>query len=464
MTTAVRKISRRDFLRLAGAAAAGITLAACTPATPAAEPTQPQPDESQGPVRLVYQDWRTPWFPAMALEMLEKFHQQQPNIRVFYTPDPPRVEEPMLREMEAGTAPDVFAGCCSFFPTFAQQGHTLDLRPYVAADLDQATIKDWSEAQYRAFFTDDGRQYALPKYHGGLALFFNRDMFDEAGVDYPTEAWTHDDYREAMQKLTVRKGDKTTRWGSMIDVSWDRIQVHVNAWGGTFVDPQDHKKCRMAEKPSLEAHEWLRARMWDDRVMATSLDVEKMETRDAFINQKIAMVEDGSWALKDILNKAKFRIGVAIFPAGPVKRTTLATTDGWGIYARTQYPDAAWELLKFLTGQDYGRAMAKTSFLQPARASIVPDWVGYIREQYPEQAADVDLAAFADGHIKGYSVTTEAFTNMLDVTATARETWDRIFTLGQSPVSDLANLCSKIETMQQQSSGLPVNCNCGTAS
>jgi multiple sugar transport system substrate-binding protein len=449
-------ISRRDFLRLAGLTAAGTALAACGASGPTPTPV------SEGPVRLVYQDWRTPWFPAMAEEMLDQFHEQHPNIRVFYTPDPERVEEAMLREMEAGTAPDVFAGCCSFFPAWANAGHTLDLRPYVEADLPKEIIDDWSEAQYNAFFTADGAQFALPKYHGALALFYNKDMFDAVGVAYPDGSWNHDDYLEAMKKLTIRDGDRTTRWSSMFDVSWDRIQIHVNGWGGHLVNPDDPTKCEMAAEPSLEAHEWLRARLWDDRVMATSLDVEKMETRDAFVNQKVAMVEDGSWALKDILTNAEFRVGVAPFPAGPVQRATLATTDGFGIYARTQHPEAAWELMKFLISQDYGRAMAKAHFLQPARASIVPDWVRYIREEFPETAAEVDIAAFADGHIKGYSVTTETFANMVDVTDTARQTWDRIFTLGQAPVSEMAQLCQEIGTLQKGTSLLPAACDCET--
>ncbi|MGV2389937.1 MAG UNVERIFIED_CONTAM: hypothetical protein LVR29_21765 [Microcystis novacekii LVE1205-3] len=59
--------------------------------------------------------------------------------------------------------------------------------------------------------------------------------------------------------------------------------------------------------------EWLRARMWDDKVMATFLKWNNVSTRQAFINQKVAMVEDGSWALRDILVGANFRIGVAPF-------------------------------------------------------------------------------------------------------------------------------------------------------
>jgi multiple sugar transport system substrate-binding protein len=216
----------------------------------------------------------------------------------------------------------------------------------------------------------------------------------------------------------------------------------------------------MAESPALEAMEWLRARMWDDKLMATFLDVQNLETRQAFITQKVAMVEDGSWALKDILDGSNFRVGVAPMPSGPVSEATLATTDGFGIYANTKHPNEAWEFLKFLISKDYGRAMAKAHFLQPARSSLVPDWVNYIREEYPEKAEEVDIAAFADGQIKGYSVTAETFSNMVGVGTIAEAAWDQIFTLGKAPVTDMKEVCQKIEAIQNNTGLLSSSCGC----
>jgi multiple sugar transport system substrate-binding protein len=356
----------------------------------------------------------------------------------------------MMADFQAGTAADLFQGCCVHFPTWAQEGYALDLRPYVERDLDQATIDDWNPAQYQAFFLSNGYQYGLPKYHGGLALYYNKDLFDKYGVDYPDGSWDHDDYTGAMRRLTHdRNGDgQIDLWGSMLDISWDRIQIHVNGWGGHLVDPDDPTRCRMAEPEAMAALEWIRARMWDDRVMATPLDVQNMSTRQAFTSGQVAMVEDGSWALKDILTGASFRIGIAPFPAGPERRVTLATTDGFGVYAHTDHPDEAWELLKFLISKEYGRAMAQAHFLQPARASLVEDWIGYIRQEFPEQTKDVNLAAFADGHIKGYSVTSEIFADMAAAKQVAYAAWDQIFVLGTAPVESLHDACREIEAVQ----------------
>lgn len=440
------RLSRRSFLHFAGITAAGAALQACASIGAAPTPT------SRQPTQLVYQDWSTEWFPPMAREMLGRFHQLYPYIRVFYVPDPADVEESLLADMKAGTAPDVFAACCSFYPIMAQEGLTLDLRPYVEKDLEESTIEDWDPAQYRSFFTRDGRQYGLPKYHGALALYYNKDLFDHYQVDYPDGSWTYQDYLQAMKSLTHdQNGDgEIDLWGSMVDISWERIQVYVNSWGGHFVDLENPTISKMAEPEALAAMEWLRARMWDDRVMASFLDVNNMGTRQAFVAKRVAMVEDGSWALKDILSEADFRVGVAPFPAGPVKRVTLATTDGYGIYNSTRYPDESWELLKYLIGKDYGRAMARANFLQPARASLLEDWANYIRAEFPEQTKGLDIAAFADGHLKGYSVTAEIFPNMADAKRLAYAAWDQIFTLGDAPVDIFIDTSNQIQNMQQE--------------
>jgi multiple sugar transport system substrate-binding protein len=136
-----------------------------------------------------------------------------------------------------------------------------------------------------------------------------------------------------------------------------------------------------------------------------------------------------------------------------VRRVTLATTDGFGIYARTRHPDQAWELLKFLISPDYGRAMAQANFLQPARASLVQDWVNTVREQFPQQAQDLDIAAFADGQVNGYSVTAEIFPDMTAATRLAQAAWQDIFVLGQAPVERMVDVAKQIEAAQPRQAG-----------
>jgi len=92
--------------------------------------------------------------------------------------------------------------------------------------------------------------------------------------------------------------------------------------------------------------------------------------------------------------------------------------------------------------------MARANFLQPARASLVDDWVGFIREEFPQKAKDVNIAAFADGHLKGYSVTAEIFSNMAEAKQITYDAWDQIFTLGQAPVDLMEDVCEQIHAIQ----------------
>ena len=434
------RISRRVFLRVAGSLAGFAALSACSPA----------PKTGLGPhgsdsVQLVYQDWRTDYFSAMAQKMLAEFHATHPNIRVFFTPDPPDLTEKMLADFQAQSAPDVFAGCCDFFPVWAQKGYLMDLRPYIDAELAPENQKDWDAAQYRALQLRDGTQFGLPKYHGALALYYNKDLFDRYGVSYPDPTWTYEDYRTAMRSFSSQRpqNDAHSVWGSMFDVSWDRIQVHVNGWGGHFVDPDSPTKCLMDGAEALNAMQWLR-----DRTMASRLDVQNLSVTEAFVQGRLAMVEDGSWSLKAILEGAKFRVGVTSFPAGPARRVTMATTDGFGIYKGTQYPEAAWEFMKFLISPGYGRAMAQAHLLQPARASLVDEWIAIAREMYTTQTREMDLAAFAEGHIKGYSVTPEIFDNQDEARRLTANAWEQIYTLGRAPVSMMREVAAQVEAAQ----------------
>jgi multiple sugar transport system substrate-binding protein len=93
--------------------------------------------------------------------------------------------------------------------------------------------------------------------------------------------------------------------------------------------------------------------------------------------------------------------------------------------------------------------MARAEFLQPARASLLPDWIDYIQDQFPQKINDSDLAAFADGQLKGYSVVAEIFANMGDAMRIAQDAWDQILTLGQKPTDSMVLASQQIQEAQK---------------
>lgn len=438
------KVSRRNFLKTAGSVSAGFLLNSCAPRKMGLGP------HGSNEIQLVYQDWRTDWFPTLASRMLPEFIKNNPSIHVFYTPDPENLTEQLPLDFENGTAPDVLAGCCDFFHEWAQKGYLLDLRPYIQSDLDKSIIDDWSSTQYQSLALKDGLQYAVPKYHGALALFFNKEIFDRYRVDYPDDSWTHEDYASSMNLIRIRNQESghSKIWPSMIDISWERLQVHINGWGGHFVNPFNNTRSLMGEEEALKAFHWIHDQMWNYHNYANVKEVNNLSTRVVFSKGLLAMVEDGSWALKDILENSPFPLGVTTLPAGPARKVTLATKDGFGIYAGTKYPEAAWELVKFLVGREYGLAMAELHLLQPARASLVEAWVDEIKRQYPSKTKDMDLAAFTRGHIEGYSVTAEMFSNMGAARSLAKTAWEQIFILNTIGVDSIKEISQEIESLQ----------------
>ncbi len=92
--------------------------------------------------------------------------------------------------------------------------------------------------------------------------------------------------------------------------------------------------------------------------------------------------------------------------------------------------------------------MARANFLQPARASLLDEWRGFIRAEFPNQTKDLDLAAFADGQLKGYSVTAEDAANQAEAMRIANEAWDQILTLGKAPVDLMKKTAREIEASQ----------------
>jgi hypothetical protein len=79
----------------------------------------------------------------------------------------------------------------------------------------------------------------------------------------------------------------------------------------------------------------------------------------------------------------------------------------------------------------------------------VEEWIQFVRTEFPAKTKDLNIAAFADGHRNGYSVTGEEFANQADAERLADAAWQQIFTLGQSPVEIIKDLSGRIEESQQ---------------
>lgn len=317
----------------------------------------------------------------------------------------------MMTAAAAGDGFDIQDLCCDQLPLEARAGILMKLDPFIKRDMKESDIKDWIEWQYK-YFNIDGFQYGMGKYMGTTALYYNKEWFQRNGVAFPTENWGWNEYRDAMQRLADPPNRKfgINLLGHLGTVgqtmSPDRRQAKVQQNGGMFVDPANDLKSALDHPKTIEAFEWIHARIWKDH---SSIQPQELPgfpdailgTRLQFAQGHVAMWEDGSWSLVALtVDKPNFDWDVVTLPKGAAGRSVLATTDGWAMWNGTKSPDDTWAAFSWLNSDDWYGLQSK--LLQPARLSWLPKWQSMLTEANPTLKGK-NLKAFTMGPEQGFA-------------------------------------------------------------
>lgn len=379
---------------------------------------------------------------------------KNPNIKVKIerAPDDQR-DEKLVTAMVGGTAPDIFEAWGDIVYKFADKDQILDLNPYVK-DLSSNDLKDFYKWQWDGFAEFNNIRFGMPKYVNIMCLWYNKDMFDAAKLPYPDANWTHDDYAMAMKKLTIDKDNDGNPevWGGWIPAwNWDRFWYRLPMWGGDVRDANDNAKCTLDSKESQAALEWSRKLMWDDKALAQPLAIGQKSWSDAaFFPQKAAMCEDGTYPQYMSKNVAgKFKWGYQHVPKGPAGiRKVLGTTDGFCIWKGTKYPDAAWELMKFLSGPEYQEDQVKATGLLPVRFSVLEKWEQINVAQAPD-LKDANLKWALEALHDGYPGARRVFKNQNAAAEIINPALEKVYSVGNTPVSYLADITKDVDATQK---------------
>ena len=281
------------------------------------------------------------------------------------------------------------------------------------------------------------------------ALPICKDLFDKAGVKYPDETWTHDTYAEAAQKLTVMKGNQVETFGLHYPIwSWDRYWYKVDAWGGTTRDAADDTKATFDSPEALEALEWSRKLVWDNKAMAQRLLLLGTGTtynaQALFASGKFAMNEDGFYPFTMARNiQKKIRWGWAHVPAGPKGRKVLGTTDGYVLWKNSKVQDAGWEVLKYLSGKDHQMARNKAVGALPVRFSALADWKDSVAKAYPE-LADCNLDIGPKIMEMGYAGNRQFFKKDAEARQIVVPALEKVFVVGNTPVTYFKEIADQV--------------------
>ena len=397
-------------------------------------------------------------------EALTEFKAKFPRVSATWEPNPPTTEglnwqAKLKTTMAAGTAPDIFGPWGNWFAEFLQASGVENVEPYVRK-VKQSEIQDFAKWQWDSFAAfAPGVRVGLPRYINIILLYYNKDLFDQAGVKYPTANWTIDDYREALAKLSRdADGDgRRDQWGGKLSYNaWDRINRFPQAWGGHFVDPKDKGKCLLGAPETQTSLQWLHERIWKDNTMAQvgQLRTAVNDTGNyvGFYQRKIAMVEEGISGIgrnfaSNIEKTGNFNWSIMHVPKGPVARATLGTTDGWGLWSGSKVKEAGWELMWYMTSPFFQRIQAKYQSQMPVRLSVQEEYKKILRSQWPT-LEKVDLDVALEAQKLGYPRDNENFAEQQKALDLIQPAFDKIFHDGTDPVRLLADVCVQVNATQ----------------
>jgi multiple sugar transport system substrate-binding protein len=335
------------------------------------------------------------------------FTPMYPNIRVTVEPQPENRDEQLITSMIGGNAPDVFDTWRDDVARYDGVGQVLDVQSLVDRDFTPDAIADYFEWQWADFILPSGIRFGLPKYVNLMAVWYNRDLFEQNGITPPDDTWTHDRYREVAIQLTDRNGDDVNRFGLFFpSYGLDRWAYKLTTWGGNLVDPADATRAAFGEDPAIAASQWLYDLTFTDGANAEFGLLFPggaggvANTTLAFGQGRLAMVEDGFYpfAIAEQVRAAGslFRWGFAPVPPGPAGRHVLGTADGFAIWNGSPNQEAAWELVKFLSGQQFQLESTRITGYLPCRYSLLDAWEQICVERYPELAeANLGMARTA---------------------------------------------------------------------
>jgi multiple sugar transport system substrate-binding protein len=238
-----------------------------------------------------------------------------------------------------GDAPDAFELNYENFVSYAASGALLDPTAAAPAELDPAVF--YPEA-FEAF-SYEGVQYGLPASFSNVVLFYNKDLFDAAGVDYPDDSWVWDDVLVAAEELTDPDAGV---WGVYQPVSFFEYFKVLAQNGGRFFDEGGDVAFDSPE--GVEAAEWLVDKVGE--VMPSEADMGGQDDGGMFASGQLAMWYSGIWMFTGLAD-ADFAWDIVVEP-GNVERASHFFANGVVASATTEHPAETVRWLQYLAGSE----------------------------------------------------------------------------------------------------------------
>jgi len=183
-------------------------------------------------------------------------------------------------DLVAGTEADVFDIEYANYRSYVESG--------VAAPMEGIDASKYRDSLIQAYQTD-GVQYAVPTSFSTVVLFYNKDLFDAAGVSYPTSDWTWKDEQAAAEAITDKSKDI---WGDYQPFTYNEYYKTVAQAGGSFLS-DDGKQVTFNTPEGIAAAKWLVDKV--GTTMPAAGDASTDSDSDLFATGHLAMWHTGIW-------------------------------------------------------------------------------------------------------------------------------------------------------------------------
>lgn len=308
-----------------------------------------------------------------------------------------------------GDMPDVFWMHSNEAQKYMSNDILLDLTDRIAAS--EKLEMDKFPEDIRTMYQYDGKTYAVPKDVDTIALWYNKTMFDEAGIAYPDETWTWDTYYDTAVKLTKDDG---SQYGCAMNPSneqdgWMNI---IYSMGGTVIS-EDKKSSGFDDPNTLKAMEYVDKLVHN--AMPPAAVMSETGTDVLLSSGKIAMLTQGSWMVPGFKENEYIaqNCDIAVLPkdAETGRRVSLYNGLGWAAFAGTKNPDAAWKLIEWFGSRDMQLKQAQLGVTMAAYEGVSEEWKNntdlFNLQAYLDMMADTEFRPYSKASLTWWNMMTQ---------------------------------------------------------
>lgn len=330
------------------------------------------PEDVSGDIRLSV--WGSDAEIATDQEVIDAFMEEYPNVNVELEVINDDYLTKVETEMLAGDAPDVIYGHPKYFQKWAAQDQLLDLTPYFENSPELLDPEVYATDLYDAF-TYQGKYISTVNGADTTLIFYNKDLFDEAGVPYPAENWTMEDFLDACEKLTVDKdGDGVIdQYAFSGGFSHDGLETFMAAYGATIYDDFNNPtKVTVADNPGVKEGIQMVYDLYNKYHYAPN-SAESEAMQGGFDQGFVAMDLGGVYNIvyrSAVDGGLEFPYGLAEVPQVGDGAHATALMAGYCIPKTTRNPEAAWALAKFMESERGQTILAKTGLITVIRKDV----------------------------------------------------------------------------------------------